>query len=66
VSVEVIKIAFLVGAQVAAVRDELEKRSIKGPSWSAIFPGTGKEEASKALMEFHKTNVRYLVSGGSC
>jgi Starter unit:ACP transacylase in aflatoxin biosynthesis len=57
VSIEVLKIAFRVGVQVSAVRDELENGSTAPVSWSAIFPGIGKEEAFKNLADFHMTHV---------
>lgn len=60
-SVDILKIAFRVGAQVAEAGDELEQTSTNSASWSAIFPGIGKEAAFMALEDFRTTHVRQLI-----
>ncbi|KIX08904.1 uncharacterized protein Z518_03561 [Rhinocladiella mackenziei CBS 650.93] len=54
VAIEVLKLAFRVGAQVAQVCDELKQTSPDPGSWAAIFPGVGKESAYLVLEKFAK------------
>jgi len=56
VGLEVLKLAFRVGAQVTEVCEEIEQTSLP-TSWAAIFPGVGKESAYLALDGFCKQTV---------
>ena len=58
IAVEIVIIAFRIGALVASTGTDIERSLTKSPSWSAAVSGLTAERAKEILDAFHESEVR--------